>query len=236
MTSIKSIQNPDFHKRLIKLIGDEKPFSWASRIGLDKGTFSRIWNKGTLPSGSTLKKIADRSGVSISWLLTGVGPVYIDGNKIEEISEYDEEYNVYNDRFVIIPNHTISKTDDSNTNQVTVDNFESQIAFHAKWITERLRLNPSDLMILTVIGDAMYSTLCDGDTIMVNTNFNGIEHDAIYVLRLVDTVAVRRIQRLFGGKIVIHCDNPAYNDQTLTEEEVQELEIIGKVVWAGHNL
>ncbi len=71
------MNDPDYkdqevRARLELAIGDEKPFAWAARVGIEKATFSRYWNQGTVPTGPILKKIA-QAGISIDWLLTGEG-------------------------------------------------------------------------------------------------------------------------------------------------------------------
>lgn len=63
-----------FLSRLTQLIGDKKPFRWAAEVGISKGAFDRIWNKGTVPSAELLVRIYNATGVSIDWLLTGQGP------------------------------------------------------------------------------------------------------------------------------------------------------------------
>lgn len=65
-----------FQERLTIVIGHEKPFAWAKRIGLPSATFSRIWNDGIPPKPDTLLLIAGKTGVSIDWLLTGEGEPY----------------------------------------------------------------------------------------------------------------------------------------------------------------
>jgi transcriptional regulator with XRE-family HTH domain len=76
-------KDSEVHARLKLAIGDEKPFAWAARVGIEKATFSRIWNQGTVPTGPILKKIA-QSGISIDWLLTGKGPKNIKPSVVME--------------------------------------------------------------------------------------------------------------------------------------------------------
>lgn len=67
------MENPEFYERLKLLVGDDKPFAWAARVGLSKGAFNRVWNQGTIPSHEGLVKIKTATGVSLDWLLTGEG-------------------------------------------------------------------------------------------------------------------------------------------------------------------
>jgi len=65
------IQNPEFHQRLLLLIGHERPFAWAKGMGISKGAFTRIYRFGTTPRPSTIDKIVRRTGCSRDWLVHG---------------------------------------------------------------------------------------------------------------------------------------------------------------------
>ena len=67
------LKDPQFHARLEYIIGKNQPFAWADKIGIPKGTFSRVWNEGTVPGPEHLKRIQEKTGYSIDWLLTGEG-------------------------------------------------------------------------------------------------------------------------------------------------------------------
>ncbi len=71
----KELIDPEFHARLARLIGDDRPFAWADKMGIPKGTFSRVWNDGGVLGSDHLKSVARATGVSIDWLLTGEGPM-----------------------------------------------------------------------------------------------------------------------------------------------------------------
>jgi transcriptional regulator with XRE-family HTH domain len=81
----------EFKKRLEEVIGEEKPFSWASRIGIPGATFSRMWKQGIPPKIDTLEKIALETGVSLDWLLFGEGPKK---NKGKKPSLEDESFGI----------------------------------------------------------------------------------------------------------------------------------------------
>lgn len=75
----------EIRDRLATLIGTEKPYKWASRIGIPSATFSRFWKDGRLLRRSSFRDMADAAGISLDWLLTGAGPIRI-GQPQEQIS------------------------------------------------------------------------------------------------------------------------------------------------------
>jgi hypothetical protein len=64
-------KNPEFRQRLAELIGEEKPFTWAKRLGINSTTFTRMWKEGSIPSANHLILIREKTGVDLNWLLTG---------------------------------------------------------------------------------------------------------------------------------------------------------------------
>lgn len=65
-----------FIQRLKYLIGDEKPYPWAARVGITQATFNRMWKDGVAPKADILLLISKKTGCSIDWLLTGEGEMW----------------------------------------------------------------------------------------------------------------------------------------------------------------
>ncbi len=88
----------DFLSRLTHIIGDKKPFAWAAGVGINKATFSRIWNEGVPPKANHLAAIAQSTGISIDWLLTGEGPERRDQVSASGLTEEEATLlEIYND-------------------------------------------------------------------------------------------------------------------------------------------
>lgn len=62
-----------FESRLSALIGDERRYSWVKRAGLNSGVYQTIWGRNSIPGPETLIRIAEFTGCSLDWLLTGRG-------------------------------------------------------------------------------------------------------------------------------------------------------------------
>ena len=48
-----------FKDRLKLLMKDEKPYTWARKVGIEKGLFQYYWQKGKIPTYFNLLKIQD---------------------------------------------------------------------------------------------------------------------------------------------------------------------------------
>lgn len=111
---------------------------------------------------------------------------------------------------------------------------QDSMAFGAKWL-KQIGTDPDKLSLISVDGDSMDSTLCDGDDIMVD--HSAAERplrDGIYVLRMDDVLLVKRLALRPSGKISIRSDNNRYPDWD--DIAPQEVNIIGRVVWKGRRL
>lgn len=62
-----------FVKRLKLLIGEQRPYTWASAVGISKGAFSRIYNEGIIPGPDLLRRIKRHSRCTLDWLVDGDG-------------------------------------------------------------------------------------------------------------------------------------------------------------------
>jgi len=58
-------------KILMAQEGEERPYSWAKKVGIQRGLFQYYWQKGKVPTYENLIKIQNHTGCSIDWLLTG---------------------------------------------------------------------------------------------------------------------------------------------------------------------
>ena len=105
-----------------------------------------------------------------------------------------------------------------------------RVPFH-QTLLRGLRCNLSDLAMIEVQGDSMEPTLAEGEPILLDRTVDRISRDSIYVLRLDDELLVKRIQRGLDGSLTVISDNPRYQPQRLTPELLDQITVIGEVVW-----
>ena len=114
------------------------------------------------------------------------------------------------------------------------DLLAGKVGFDPKWL-KKLTSDPASLSLISVTGDSMLPTLCDGDDIMVDGSAATAPlRDGIHVIRMDDQLMVKRVIRGPGGALSILSDNPTWpNWENVKAKDVQ---IIGRVVWAGRRL
>lgn len=175
-----------------------------------------------------LKMLRDSGAVTSSDIAELVN--YIknrNGSAIVDVTEFNEEY-------ALIPGYHISVSAGhgalNNEHEV-----KRQLAFRTKWLRYR-KLNPKDLAVVFAKGDSMEPTINSGNTILVNLVDKKLTEGSIYVLRLGEDLYAKRLQQRFDGSIELISDNKEYSTQLVKPDELEQLEIIGKVVWIGKDL
>jgi phage repressor protein C with HTH and peptisase S24 domain len=112
----------------------------------------------------------------------------------------------------------------------------AEVGFSARWLEKLSSAKARDLSIIQVEGDSMSPTLSHGDHIMVDRSAARRKlTDGIYVLRRDDALLVKRVAlHPVRATITIASDNPAY--ASWTDCRPDEVDIIGRVVWAGRRI
>lgn len=100
--------------------------------------------------------------------------------------------------------------------------------FSRRWLAEQ-GLERAQLSAITVEGDSMEPLLNDGDEILVDCAPRPFR-DGIHVVRLGDTLMVKRVASIGPGRVALLSQNLAYPP---VEVAAEELAIIGRVVWKG---
>ncbi|WP_168191844.1 helix-turn-helix transcriptional regulator [Chromobacterium phragmitis] len=243
-------QQSDFRQRLERLIGSEKPYAWAARNGLNKGSFTNMWYKGGVPRLGTAQKIAANSGCRVEWLLYGDGPMQDSAAKALENAQSavlhavqtaagdTEEHEVPNsvqEEFCFIPRYNLKASAGFGTSAAGEEPM-FYMAFRRYWVKNYLNASPRDLVVISVKGDSMSGVLEDRDTILVNTA-ERIPGEGLFVIRIGDDIFVKQLQRLPGGAVQVKSANPLYETFTVDlSRATGEFEVIGRVVWYGRQI
>lgn len=96
----------------------------------------------------------------------------------------------------------------------------------AKDFKELTFAQPRDVKQMRVIGDSMEPTIKDGDYILVDVSHNSFDVDGIYLIKMVNGLAVKRLQAGLS-EVKIHSDNKRYEPITAKHGDVF---IVGKII------
>ena len=107
------------------------------------------------------------------------------------------------------------------------------MAFKSAWLRAN-NLNQKNLDVIYANGHSMEPTINDGDVLLVDESKVEPKDGQIFAMQSESkgTIVKRLVKSDFDGWI-IRSDNPAYRDETLRDGEINEVRIIGRVVWRG---
>lgn len=208
----------DFYRRFEELIGGKGRYEAFGRlVGISGSTIRTYFFKRVQPTVDKLQKIARATGVNLNWLLLGEGPK----------ERFEAE-------FLLVPRIDVRL---GAGGEVEVYDAEPKevYAFRKDWLLQRG--DPKDMRLMTVMGDSMEPTLCEGDIVLVDLSKKDPSKEGIYALRIYNGLVVKRLQRLSRTKLRVISDNPKYPPQEVDlEGEANDFAVIGKVIWVGRSL
>lgn len=179
--------------------------------------FKRYLKGGTNIPTEVLAGLAQKSGVSLEWIVTGRGAGRADPD-IEPI------------RMLSI------RPSAGGGSYISEEN--SQIVPMPRLLIAGLGLRADYARLLHAYGSSMSPTIEDGDWLLVATAsiFKEDVHDGlIYVFTAGDRIHVKRLRHSPKGWIMMSDNTPTFPAEELIEPS-EHFQVFGRVVWAGRRL
>ncbi|VEE17549.1 LexA family transcriptional regulator [Ectopseudomonas mendocina] len=198
----------------------------AAMAGVAVSTLQRWLAEEGMPSFDSLARLAMAKGASLDWVATGHGSMLGETQIAEPQKQEDDE-----DMYAYVPLYDARCSAGSGA-----WNERCRVLVNLSFTRYSLRkkgLQPAFLACLRVDGDSMVGLLDDGDTVMIDLSRNTLEGEGVYVVMLDDHLYAKRLQRQFDGSVRIISHNKEYDPMTVPKDRLGELQIIGRVVWAG---
>lgn len=218
-------------KEVIRMVGSAEKL--ARLTGLSARGIGQYASGTSDPTRSKVVTLAEAAGVNVLWLATGEGPKLKGETAKRSLSELAfSEGEQPPEGYIRVPRYDVAASAGGgalNVSEQVVD----YIQFKPDWIKNVLGASAQNLALIRVKGDSMETTLSDGDVLLVDTTDRRFEASAIYVLQLEGSLLVKRIQRKVDGTVVIKSDNKAYEPETVRGDMVDQLHVVGRVVWYG---
>lgn len=111
------------------------------------------------------------------------------------------------------------------------DQIVDYMAFRRDWLQRVLGVTHSDIMLMEVRGRCMSGTLDNGDLALVDLRQNKLDVSDVFVFEVDGSLLVKRVQRKLDGTVVITSDNKAYDPEVLMGDKLNELKVVGRVIW-----
>ena len=196
----------------------------------------RNYLAGKIPELAPLAAIAGACGVSLNWLVSGIGPRDLHPTIIpnDEVDDHDRQSQFLSDtgksRYVAIPRLNIAASAGGGALAEHAQVVE-YLAFDADFVRTRLRRDPKHLVLIEARGDSMEPTIRDGDILTVDVSPDqSLQSSTLYVIRIDEALLVKRLDRRIDGSIIVHSDNLRYPPETVPRDLRAELHILGQVI------
>lgn len=185
----------------------------AKRAGISHSGLSRYLAGGE-PSRKVLIALAEATGTSIAWLVSGTG------NALNTPVNNDSTLR-------LLPFISMEANSDVKSTGLKKD-FTAQ-AFCFKWLNDH-GLDNTDLCALEVRGESMEPTLKAGSIVLLDVSQRSIEDDHIYLIKDSGISLIRRLQLEIGGNVRALADNPKHRE---FQVHIDKIDILGRIVWCG---
>ena len=200
--------------RIYEATGISSQIELAAALGVNRSAITQARKKNAVPD-KWLFQLYRRFGLNPDWVETGSGPVFV---KRSEESVFKN-----------IPKVKARLSAGSGSFEVGSE-IEGYYAFRKDWLNTKG--NTAKMVLMDIFGNSMEPELKDGDTILIDESQKDILAGAIYAVGVDDTIMVKRLEK-HPNKLVLISDNKDYEPVYLTESDIMNVRIIGKVIWAG---
>jgi phage repressor protein C with HTH and peptisase S24 domain len=175
------------------------------------------WEKGEAPITPMIADAIEKHhNISASWLLTGEGEMLADVSKDDAVDD-------------LVDVHLLSARPCAG-NGNALEDYIGQIgsmSFSKRWLRKAYRVAPENLLLMEVAVDSMIPTILPYEMVFVDASpFQDFQREGVWVLRIADTLRVKRVQWLNAVQPQAVSDNSAYSPILLDETA----QLMGRVV------
>ncbi|MGG8247712.1 XRE family transcriptional regulator [Klebsiella aerogenes] len=199
----------------------------AKASGVAQPTIWRL-TSGNARGSTKIVEIAKALGVRTDWLSTGSGPMRDDGQ--EPVSALPQQNTSPSDVFRV---EVLDLTVSAGPGSFMISEFV-EVLHAIEFTTEHARSlfgnrSQADVKVMTVDGDSMCPTIKSGDRLFFDVSVRSFKVDGVYAFVFGQHFHVKRLQ-MQGLQLAVLSDNPAYKDWYVTEENQDQLYIMGKAL------
>lgn len=182
-----------------------------------------------------IKALAEVLGLEVY-----IGPPRHDTNTISVDPETSPD-------FALVPSYKVDASAGPGATAVDTS-LDGAMAFRKDWLSSR-GISTANAVLLRARGDSMQPVIWHGDLLLVDQSKTlppvrdpkavslrkGYQED-VYVVELGGDLLVKAVRRPSEDRLVLVSENShRYDPEVLKGEEINDLRIVGKVLWWGHS-
>ena len=210
----QNIPFESFFIRASQVLGLQSQQDLARALGVNRSAISQAKRREAVPY-AWVAILAKEHALSPQWLATGAGEPHQPGAGPD-------------DGFMQIPKVRARLCAGGGSFEVD-DAVEEYYAFSSAWLLRKGV--PGMMVLMDVFGNSMEPLIQEGDMALIDQSRKTIIAGAIYAVGVEETVMLKRVERRPGG-LVLRSDNTDYAPMLLQGEELEQVRIIGKMIWS----
>lgn len=213
-----------------KSCGNLERDEFSSLIGVSKNTLAYYERGERTPDAKVLEAYRDRFGVNLNWLVSGEDEMFHTQRARLQAQPMGNTTTSTQAAFAFLPFYEDVEAAAGSGAAVISDAAHSVIGF-ARDLLRESGASPQNCTVIRAKGDSMSPTIPDGALLVVDHSQRDIANGFITVIGVGDDLLVKRVRRRLDGLIDLISDNPAYASETLGPGVLQQLRVIGRVVY-----
>lgn len=174
---------------------------------------------------SFLLQVSKSTGYDLQWLATGEGQKLRDQSKAQS-----REPGTATSDFIALPFLDVQASAGHGAVVAMHEEAKSVVSFERAFL-RNLGAVPDHCKIISARGDSMTPTIPDGALIVVDHSQREVVNGWISVVNVCGDLLVKRIRRRLDGTVELVSDNTIYPVETIGPDRIDQLTIIGRVVY-----
>ena len=211
---------------------------------------SKWMNGESIPGAAKMLALATALDVKVEWLQHGAGPgpgesataicEPVPPAQVTTLARPPMPYDFSNDfegQYTFIDQYDARAAAGPGCDNPHVV-LRNTLAFKTEWLRAK-GVKAKNLKVIYAHGSSMWPTINDHDVMLVDESRIEPADGQIFVMCNLDGEIVKRLVSSEEGAWIIRSDNPdksKYPDQVLSDEEINEHRILGRVIWRGGDL
>lgn len=216
-----SVAKTPFSQRLTAVreaLGCSERKAFAAELGMNAETLGGYERGDTFPDQAFLLRYKQDFSVNIDWLITGEGEMFPAGK--DQLGS----------DLIALPFYADVAASAGPGLVVGPEAHESVVAFTRTFLRDQ-GATPESCSVIRARGDSMAPTIPDASLLIVDHAQAEVANGCIMVINVGEDLLVKRVRRRLDGLVDLVSDNPAYPPETIGRETIQQLRIVGRVVY-----
>lgn len=208
----------------------------SEKTGIPPGTLNKYVSKTSTASFANAAKIAAAGGINLDEIAFGVAPIAANPlqKALDRMSDFADmrftRAKPSSSDFIQLPFYQDVSASAGRGLAVSSEQPDSVIAFTRHFLRDQGAI-PDQCSVISARGDSMAPTIPDASLLVVDHSQNEVANGCIVVINVGDDLLVKRVRRRLDGLVELISDNPAYPPETIGRDTIEQLRVVGRVVY-----